>query len=106
MCVCVCVNIGADYETPSDCCFAAGEREATCNITIGNDTIAESDEMFNITLNPSSVQCICEDANIKVTIQDMQCKLKVPFNSTISGISWLQYPVVLVQCKMGMIQFQ
>ena len=74
LCVCVCMRIGADYETPSDCCFAADESEATCNITIINDAIAESDEMFNITLNTSSGQCICEDPNIKVTIVDTQRK--------------------------------
>ena len=74
-CVCVFVYIGNDYGTPFNCCFAAGEREATCNITIVSDAIAESDEMFNITLNPSSGQCICEDASIKVTIEDMQRKL-------------------------------
>ena len=74
-CVCAFVYIGNDYGTPFNCCFAAGEREATCNITIVSDAIAESDEMFNITLNPSSGQCICEDASIKVTIEDMQRKL-------------------------------
>ena len=74
MCACGCGCIGDDYGTPSYCCFAAGEREATCSIMIVNDHIAEPDEMFNITLNPSREQCICEDPNIEVTIVDMQRK--------------------------------
>ena len=87
VCVCVCVCIGTDYETPSDCCFAAGEMEATCNITIVSDAIAESDEMFNITLNPSSGQCICEDASIKVTIVDMQRKLAYIVSVVLPSVS-------------------
>ena len=61
VCVCVCVCTGAsDVESPSDCCFTPGEREAICNVTIVRDAISEPDEMFIIRLDPDPEQCICE----------------------------------------------
>ena len=61
----------SDVDPPSDCCFAAGERKATCNVTIVRDSISESDEMFNIRLSPRPDQCVCnppDGPNLKVTI--------------------------------------
>ena len=80
MCVCACECVWSvlhlwtgsnDVEPPSDCCFAAGDREAKCNATIVSDSISESDEMFNIRLSPRSDQCVCnppDGPNLKVTI--------------------------------------
>ena len=87
MCVCACVRVHVcnlcdlfctflwtgsnDVVPPSNCCFAAGKREATCNVTIVRDSISEQDEMFNIRLNPRPDQCVCnppDGPNLKVTI--------------------------------------
>ena len=68
--MCVCTG-ASDVESPCDCCFAAGEREAICNVTIVRDAISESDEIFIIRLDPDPGQCICEapeGPNITVTI--------------------------------------
>ena len=80
--ICLCTG-SSDVGTPSDCCFAAGQREAICNITIVSDETSESDEMFNIRLDPEPGQYICEapgGPNTTVTIVDALCKFKVPYN--------------------------
>lgn len=82
VCAHVCTSVGSDYGRPPDCCFAAGEKDVICNVTIVSDASAEPDEMFNLRLNPSSGQCICEPPggpNITVTIVDMQRKFSYAF---------------------------
>ena len=73
MCV-VCVCTGAsDVESPSDCCFTAGEREVICNVTVVRDGISESDEIFIIRLDPDDGEYVCEAPgapNITVTISE------------------------------------
>ena len=72
VCVCVCVCTGTnDVESPSDCCFAAGEREVICNVTIVTDAFGKSDDMFTIRLDPDPGQSIYETPrgpNITVTV--------------------------------------
>ena len=91
----------SDVESPSDCCFAAGEREMICMVTIVKDAISESDEMFIIRLDPDPGQCICEapgGPNITVTVSEgpppgMSC-LKLKYYSLLIE-SWVFNEFVL-----------
>ena len=78
MCVCVLVCLctgSSDVGTPSDCCFAAGQREAICNITIVSETTDESDKMFSIRVNLEPGQYICEvPGGLNTTVTNIECK--------------------------------
>ena len=71
--LCVYVTGSADYKTSNgECCFEVGSNEASCTpIELEVDDTTEEDEQFQVSLDPTSVQCVCEEgSNVTVTVID------------------------------------
>ena len=66
-----CTTAGTDFVVEnSECCFEAGQREAVCEIKVNQDSDAEGEEDFTISLIAKDGQCVCNDS-IKAIITEI-----------------------------------
>jgi len=70
--------VGGDYNSgPYIVTFTAGQTRAPFNVPINDDNICEGNEVFDVTINPSSTPsfvAVGSPDQATVTIEDDECK--------------------------------
>ena len=66
-----CTTAGTDFVVENNtCCFKAGQREAVCEIKINQDSLAEGEEDFSVSIVPEDGQCVCNKSLTCKIIED------------------------------------
>ena len=79
-----CTTAGTDFVVENNtCCFKAGQREAVCEIKINQDSLAEGEEDFTVSIVPEDGQCVCNKSLTCKIIDDPGTHVIFAYNNSV-----------------------
>ena len=79
-----CTTAGTDFVVEnSECCFEAGQREAVCEIKINQDSDAEGEEDFTVSIVAKDGQCVCNKSLTCKIIDDPGTHVVFVYNNSV-----------------------
>ena len=83
-----CTTAGTDFVVEnSECCFEAGQREAVCEIKINQDSDAEGEEDFTVSIVAKDGQCVCNESLTCKIIDDPGTHVVFVYNDSVTAVN-------------------